>query len=246
MADSIDDEFLTRTLTRFARSLVGRIDVPDLLGKVAYDLVRILHLGGAGIGLADADGVLGSVIAVDHRGRRLHVPNGTFHGGPCVDAFQRGEVVVVEDLGRVASTWPGWGHDAYRYGLRAVLSVPLQVQDSPLGVITMYTGVTREWSDDDQRVARLLADMTASYVADRREIASSRRMAEQLQVALDSRIVIEQAKGVLATHLGCSVDHAFSVLREHARRNRASLRTVAIAVVHEGFRPPHRQELEEP
>jgi GAF domain-containing protein len=237
MDHSIDEELLTRTLANFAHALVARVDVSDLLYQVAGDLVVILDLGGAGIGLADAEGVLHPVTGINQLSLSLEAGEEMLREGPCFDAFRRGEVVTVEDLDQRSETWPRWGPEARQLGVRAVLGVPLWVRSSPIGGINMYSGVARRWSDDEQRVARLLADMTASYIAHRWEIQSSRRTNEQLQHALDSRIVIEQAKGVLASHFGYTVDHAFSVLREHARRNRASLRAVAHAVVHGGFRP---------
>jgi GAF domain-containing protein len=242
MNPPIDEELLTQTLANFAHALVGRVDVSDLLYEVAEDLVRILDLGGAGIGLADAEGVLHPVTGINQLSMTIEAGEEVLREGPCCDAFRRGEVVMVGDLEQMAGSWPRWSPDALRLGVKAVLCAPLWVRDSRLGAINMYGDAVRRWTDDELRVARLLADMTASYVAHRWEIETTRRTNEQLQHALDSRIVIEQAKGVLASHLECSVDRAFAVLRDHARRNSASLRAVANAVVHGGFRPPRGQE----
>ena len=238
MNPPVDEALVTQTLTDFAHALFERVEVSDLLYQVADDLVRILHLGGAGIGLADAEGVLHPVTGVNQLSMTLEAADEVLREGPCFDAFTHGEVVIVEDLARRTSTWPRWSPEALGLGVKAVLSVPLWVRDSRIGGINLYADAVREWQEDELRVARLLSDMTASYVALRWELETSQRTNDQLQHALDSRIVIEQAKGVLASHLGCSVDHAFAVLRDHARRNRESLRAVARAVVHGGFRPP--------
>jgi GAF domain-containing protein len=242
MDPSIDEELLTQSLTNFAHALVARVEVSDLLYEVAGDLMRILHLAGSGIGLADDKGVLHPLTGMNQLSTSLEADEEGLREGPCVDAFGSGEVVRVEDLDEMSARWPRWMPEARRLGVRAVLSVPLWVRDSPIGAINMYSADVRQWHDDEERVARLLADMTASYVAHRGEIESSRRTTEELKRALESRIVIEQAKGVLASHFGCSIDHAFTVLREHARRNRASLRAVATAVVHGDFRPQTHQE----
>lgn len=242
MDHPIDEALLTRSLSDFARAIVGRVDVTDLLYQVAGDLVGILHLGGAGIGMADPDGVLHPVTGISQLSMSLEAGEEVLREGPCVDAFRRGRVVRVEDLDQGGDVWPRWAPEARELGVRAVLSVPLWVRDGPVGGLNMYSGEVRAWRDEEVQIARLMADMTASYVAHRWEIETSRRTNEQLQHALDSRVVIEQAKGVLASHLGCSVDHAFAVLRDHARRNRESLRAVAQAIVHSGFRPPHGPE----
>jgi AmiR/NasT family two-component response regulator len=98
----------------------------------------------------------------------------------------------------------------------------------------------REWSETDIQVTQVLTDMAASYVVNATDLAQSLLVTGQLREALETRVIIEQAKGVLAAELGCSVDEAFGVLRDHSRSHNASLRSVAHGVVHLGLRPTRR------
>lgn len=113
----------------------------------------------------------------------------------------------------------------------------MMVDSRALGALNLYADQPRQWSDDDLAAARVLADMATSYIVNASELERAQRTAEQLQEALDSRIVIEQAKGILAADGRLEMDQAYQVLRRHARNHSASLRSVAEAVVNLGLRP---------
>lgn len=106
-----------------------------------------------------------------------------------------------------------------------------------LGALNVYDDHVRKWSETDIESGRVLANMATGYILHASRLGEADRLNEQLQNALDSRIVIEQAKGILAGEHGVSVDDGFEILRQHARSNRASLRDVADAVVKIGLRP---------
>jgi AmiR/NasT family two-component response regulator len=118
-----------------------------------------------------------------------------------------------------------------------VLGVPLRLQARSIGSLDVYDTGSRVWSPDELAAATVLADIAASYVAHASELDGAKRLNEQLQTALDSRVLIEQAKGILAGERKISVDDALEILRSHARSNRASLRAIAEAVVNLGMRP---------
>ena len=103
--------------------------------------------------------------------------------------------------------------------------------------MNIYSTEIRTWQEPEIRVACVLSDMAASYVANASDLQESRRLTQQLREALDSRVIIEPAKGILSSELHCTIDLAFAVLRDHSRRHGASLRTVADAVVNLGLRP---------
>jgi AmiR/NasT family two-component response regulator len=121
-----------------------------------------------------------------------------------------------------------------------VLGIPLSTNDQALGAMNIYSLTERDWHPSDVRVARVLCDMAASYVVNASELDQARRTAEQLQEALESRIIIEQAKGVIANEQRITVEEAFVILRRHSRRQGASLRAVSQAVVELGLRPGGR------
>ena len=236
-----DDERLTDVLSEFARTLTGRFEVSEVLYRLAEHVIAILGVRGAGVSVVDERGQLRPVTGINELTLTLETVEEQFQEGPCVDAFKQGDVVVVEDIERDVDRWPKWASEAMRHDVRGVLGIPLRVRDESIGAMNVYSGEPRAWQDADIRVARVLTDMAASYVANASELEQSRRTTEQLREALDSRIIIEQAKGMISVDQDCSVDDAFALLRDHSRRHSVSLRTVAEAVVRLGLRPGKRR-----
>lgn len=226
-----------QALSEFAHTLANRFEVSEVLYRLAEHVVAILGVAGTGVSLVDQDDRLRPVTGINELTSLLEATEEQFQEGPCVDAFKDGTVVAVPDLDEVEGSWPRWTVEAKARGVRAVLGVPLRVRDEALGAMNIYSTEAREWSDSDVRCAQVLSDMAASYVVNASDLEQSRRTTEQLREALESRVIIEQAKGMLATEMQISIDNAFVVLRDHARRNSASMRSVAHAVVHLGLRP---------
>lgn len=214
-----------------------RPDVADVLYGLAGHVVSVLALDGAGVSLADSDGTLHSVTSLNTLATTTGEAEERLQEGPSITAYQERREIAAGVIDEVTGAWPQWGDRAAKLGVEAVLAVPVQVEDSPLGALSVYSLSPRAWSTDELLVARLYTDIAASYVAHQWELVGMRRRTEHLQIALDSRVVIEQAKGVLANDLDCGVDQAFQLLRNHARRTGTSLRTIAHSVVHEGLRP---------
>jgi transcriptional regulator with GAF, ATPase, and Fis domain len=231
------DESIVPSLASFARALVNRPDVTDVLYGLADHVVSVLALDGAGVSLADSDGRLQSVASLNSLATTMGEAEERLQEGPSVTAYQERRETAAGEIRELARAWPQWGDRAASAGVEAVLAVPVQVEESPLGALSLYSLRSRAWTPDDLVVARLYTDIAASYVAHRDELDGMQRLTEHLQVALDSRVIIEQAKGVVAHDLGCGVDQAFEVLRTHARRTGTSLRSIAHAVVHQGLRP---------
>lgn len=133
--------------------------------------------------------------------------------------------------------WPTYRDTAAGQGFHAVAGIPMRLQDFRLGALNVYDNKVRHWGDDDVAAAVALANMATSLVISARELEQSRRVAEQLRDALDSRVVIEQAKGVIARDRQLSVEDAFGVLRSHARSNNLKFHDAARAVVEGLLRP---------
>jgi len=231
-----DQRLLTQTLSEFASTLVKDFTISDVLHDLAERATAVVGADSAGVSLQH-DGRLRFATALDERCSSLERVQEHEQAGPCVDALQAGEVVAVADLAEAASRWGAYGRAAREAGFAAILGVPMRLDSEKIGTLNIYSNTRREWSEEDTDAARVLADIASSYVINASKLVQQRRLNEQLQEALSSRIVIEQAKGILAAEHGISIDKAFEILRRHARSHRASLRSVAEAVVNLGLRP---------
>ena len=230
------NDLLFDVLKRFASTLAHTYDVADALYELTEHAVEVLTATSAGVSLADADGALKFVTASSEAAGDLELVQQESQQGPCHQAFATATAVVVTDIAET-TRWPVYRSKAQDVGLRAVAGIPLTTGDRHLGAINIYSNVPREWTPADISTASVLADMATSYVVHASELAKAQRINEQLHQALTSRIIIEQAKGLIAGERGVQVDDAFELLRKHARRNNASLSSVADAVVRLGLRP---------
>jgi GAF domain-containing protein len=231
-----DQALLLRALSEFAHTLVGRYDVADVLYQLAERVTEVLDVAGAGVSLGEGDGVR-FVTGINAAVVRVEETQEEAQDGPCTEAFRTGKIVTASDLREVTGKWEAVIPVALAAGFLSVAAIPMAVEGQALGALNIYSAQLRQWSDDDLTAAGVLADMATSYIISASELEKSRRTAEQLEQALESRLVIEQAKGMLAADGTLSVDQAFEKLRSHARAHNASLRSVAEAVVNLGLRP---------
>jgi len=151
--------------------------------------------------------------------------------GPCVDAFRSGRPVAAADLTVDHERWSEFKIEAASQGIRASAGIPMHLDGERVGALNLYDQAPHPWSEDELATASVLAAVATGYLLNASELAKAQRTAEQLRLALDSRVVIEQAKGIIAAHRAVSVDQAFALLRSHARSHNAPLRSVAEAVV---------------
>jgi GAF domain-containing protein len=156
--------------------------------------------------------------------------------GPCHDVVRLRVPVLVDDLS-VRADWPIYSERAEAVRIRSVMGIPLATETASLGALDVYGEAPRPWTPDDVAIGMVLADLTTMALAYNAQLAEAKRLSEQLQTALDSRILIEQAKGLLAGELGIDIDASFGLLRAHARATRTSLNDLARAVVEDGLRP---------
>ena len=229
-------DLLFAALQSFVDTLAERFDVADVLYGLTDRTVSVLGATTAGVSLAGDDGVLTYVSAASEAAGELEGVQERSRQGPCHQAYRTAQLVKVVDIGS-HDDWPAYRAKAEALGLHAVLGVPLTVGDRCIGALNVYSDHTREWTDEDLEVSSLLAKMASSYVLHASERDRIERVNEQLQHAMNTRIVIEQAKGVLAGEMGISLDASFQLLRRHARTHHASLHAIADAVVTLGLRP---------
>jgi len=229
-----DQSLFLQTLSRFAVVLPSRYDLGSALTELTESVTRVLYLSGSGVTIAE-DGRLRFVTAVSQASRDLEVAQEEQQAGPCREAYDNDQVVLVSDVRQESARWPQFSATAARVGVAGVAGIPMRLDDQVIGALNLYSAEARAWSDEDIAVARVLADVATSYVVNASKLSQQEQLNAQLQQALESRIIIEQAKGITAQQHEVSIDKAYQLIRRHARSNNASLRVVAEAIVAVGL-----------
>lgn len=218
----------------FARTLTGRFDISDVLNDLAARVPGALDIAGAGVSLLSGT-KLSFATANSERVATLERVQEERNSGPCADAIADDKDVLIRDLGEHAQRWPEYAAVAASLGIVSVAALPLR-NSVKLGALDLYDTRVRDWTPAEVTTARVFADIATGYVLSASELERERRTVEQLELALESRVVIEQAKGIIAHANGISVNAAFVRLRTYARSHGANLREVAKAVVSLGLR----------
>lgn len=232
-----DHSTLDQALRRFAATMPSSYDVVEVLTEVGEAVTEMTGVTGTGVSLDDNRGTLRFVTASTEEIVGVERTQETEAEGPCVDAFTRGRVTAAGDL-EEGSPWPRFGAVALEEGFRAIAGIPMVTGERRIGALNLYDRKPREWDADTLDDAKVLADVATTYVAFAQRLAHAEELTAQLQHALDSRVVIEQAKGLIAGERGISLEEALQVLRRHARRTGTRLHDVAQAAVELGLRPP--------
>lgn len=234
-------DLLLQALRSFAVAMSGSFDTTDVCHGLGTTVMEVVGASGAGVSVVDKEGNLKFVTATSQSIVEIEEAQEGAQQGPCVTAFQTQKPMAIPDIAD-RTDWPVYTDTADRIGLRAVVGYPFTYGGESLGALNVYNAEPREWSDEDLGVIGVFADMATAYLARTSELAEARQLADQLQTALDSRVLIEQAKGILANQHGVTVDEAFEMLRTHSRSNRLRLSQLADAVVNMGLRLPNRDQ----
>jgi len=222
---------VVRSLVEMADTLVEDYDVVDLLTRLADRCVSLLGASAAGVMLASPAGKLGLVASSNEAMRLLELFELQAQEGPCLDAFRTGAPIEHEDLQAGSGRWPSFSAAALDAGFRSASALPLRLREATLGALNLLSVTNAPMDGADLIVARAFADLAALSIVQHRASAEAQRLNEQLSEALTSRIVIEQAKGVIAERAGSSLAEAFSRLRAYARNHNRRLTEVAQAAV---------------
>jgi GAF domain-containing protein len=226
-----------QTLSRFTAILPARYDMQEALSELTESVTAVLGLAGSWVTMAD-DGHLLSLTAMSEASAEMGRDHAQLHpfACPCRDAYSTGDVIRVTDVRAESARWPEFSASATRLSIAGVAAIPMRLDDQIIGALNLYSPEPRDWSDEDIEVAGVLADVATSYVVNASKLRQQQQLSEQLQGALESRVIIEQAKGITSEHNSVTLDRAYQLMRGHARNNNASLRAVAEAVVAVGLK----------
>ena len=223
-------EALVRTLAEFARTLLVTYDIDYVLESLLAQLSEALGLTGAGISLAKGDQLHDTHTSTPELSRLEDVQLDTLTG-PCAVAFHTGEPVVVPDLAEWADRWPLYCEAAAQLGIHSAVGLPMRLGGQIFGALNLYHWEPRSWSAEDLEFAGLARDMACGYFVNVTKLRQQQELTDQLQGALRTRVVIEQAKGVLASAENITLQQAFERLRRTARARQQPLREVALELV---------------
>jgi transcriptional regulator with GAF, ATPase, and Fis domain len=225
------EQQLLSAFVGMADTLIDDYDVVDVLHRLADHCVTLLGAAAAGLLLDDQRGGLQVVATSDERARLLELFQLQADEGPCLDAYRTGEIVQVDDLAAAAERWPVFVPEAVAEGFRSIQAVPMRLRGQTIGALNLFARETGPLGQQDLGVARALADTATIGILQERAIRRSEVLTEQMQGALNSRIVIEQAKGLLAHAAQIPAREAFERLRAYSRKNNVRLSNVAEQLV---------------
>jgi GAF domain-containing protein len=222
---------VSAAFVKIADTLVDDYDVLDLLHTLVEETVDLLDATAAGLMLAGPDGILQVLASTSEESHLIEVLQQESGEGPCVECYVTGVPVTIRDIAGTGDRWPEFKKEAAIQGYRSVHGFPLRVRGRTIGAMNLFRTDTGELNDEDIAIGQALADVATISILQERAIRESATVNDQLQRALNSRILIEQAKGMLAHILDVSTDEAFQRLRAYARSHQISLADTAEAVL---------------
>jgi GAF domain-containing protein len=226
----INQSALLDAYETFGQALLRPFEIGDVLYRLTDQVTEVLDIDGSAVCLANRGGALELVSATDHHVAAIddaQVANGS---GPLHLAYGDNVQVCVTDLdddGR----WPEFARLCRARGMRAVAALPMPVDERRIGALSLYRAEGHEWTEEEIQAGQGLANMASAYVLNHKALSESRTLAGQLTSALDSRIIVEQAKGLLAGRHDLTPNEAFGRLRRHARTTGHRLHEVCHQVV---------------
>jgi GAF domain-containing protein len=225
------EQVVADTFVMLADTLVEDYDVVDLLDQLVAGCLDLLGVAAAGLLLDDQQGHLVVVASSSEEARLLEAFQLQNDEGPCLECLRSGAAVASGDLSHMRSRWPQFVPAALEAGFQSVAAVPMRLREQTIGALNLFNPDPEPITEEDQRLAQALADVATIGILQQRSVQQGNLVGEQLQQALNSRVIIEQAKGVLAERTGADMTKAFAALRTHARQNNMKLTEVAASVV---------------
>jgi GAF domain-containing protein len=225
------EQSLVTAFVRLADTLVTDYDVIDLFHGLCADCVALLDADAAGLMLGDQRGALQVVSASEEAAHLIELFQLQADQGPCLDCYATGAQVKAGDLAAAGGQWPRFAARAAEHGFAAVHALPMRLRGQTIGALNLFGRHPHVMGPDELAVGQALADVATIAILSDRNAREREQLTEQLQAALHSRVIIEQAKGILAERGHIGPDQAFIRLRDHSRRSRRRLSELARAVV---------------
>jgi len=222
---------IVRAIVALTDTLVDDYDIIDSLTALTARCVELLDTAATGILLADADGHLRLIAASSEQARLLELFQLQYDEGPCLEAFATGQAVVETDLRSALERWPRFTPYAVGAGYDSVYAMPLRLRGNVIGALNLFRSDSGPLADGDIELARALADLASITILQSAAATKAQLRDEQLQFALDSRIIIEQAKGMVAEHAHIDMPTAFERIRGRARNTNSKLTDLAADIV---------------
>ncbi len=231
VTDPTRESQIIRTFLELSDTLVADFDIIDSLTVLAARCVEILDAAATGILLADADGHLRVIAASSEQARLIELFQLQNDEGPCLEAFGSGVPVVHTELREAIERWPRFTPYAVEAGYESVYAIPLRLRGNIIGALNLFRSDPGPLAGGDVALVQAIADLASITILQAAAATEARRRDEQLQHALDSRIIIEQAKGMLAEHANIDMPSAFDRIRVRARNTNTKLTDVAAHIV---------------
>jgi transcriptional regulator with GAF, ATPase, and Fis domain len=225
------EEWLAHTFVELADTLVADFDLLDLMSVLVERCAELLDSTEVGLAMADARGQLRVLASSTERMRVLELIEVQNDEGPCRDCFQAGKRILNQRLDLTGDRWPRFAPQAREAGFQMVHALPLRLRSDTIGAMNVFDADLRQLTPQEVHLAQGLADVATIGILQERAIHQGVQLADQLQQALNSRIAIEQAKGMVAERVHVGMDEAFGLLRGYARSRRRRLSDVAVALI---------------
>ena len=228
---------LARTLVELADSLVADFDVVELLTLLTDRCVEVLGVSAAGLMLVAPGGDLRVMASSSETMRLLELFELQSQEGPCLDCFRLGQPVMDPDLTTATKRWPRFAAEALGAGFQSVQALPMRLRGAVVGALNLFHAETGTMRQADVDVAQAFADVATIAILQQRASLEAQVVNGQLNTALNSRIVIEQAKGMIAERNGLNMEQSFARLRNHARHHQLRLADLAASIIAGEFAP---------
>ncbi|MDJ0337381.1 GAF and ANTAR domain-containing protein [Cryobacterium sp. PH31-O1] len=219
---------VSEAFVRLADALVGEYDVLDVLHTLVEQSVLLLDAEAAGLLLADQDGILQVLVSTSEESQFVEALQTKAGVGPCVDAFHTGVVVTIDDIASAeGARYPDFQQAALGQGFRSVHAIPMRFRPNTIGALNLFRSTTGSLTAEDAAIGQALADVATISILHERTAREKAVVNDQLQRALNSRVLIEQAKGVIAQRSQVNMNDAFNLLRAYARSHNESMQESA-------------------
>jgi transcriptional regulator with GAF, ATPase, and Fis domain len=226
-------ENVAAVFVEVADTLVDEFDLIEFLQMLTTRTAELVGTSAAGVLLADHQGQLQFMAASNEQTELLELFQVQAAEGPCLDCFRDGRAVINADLRQATDRWPAFAPRAVAAGFRSVHAFPMRLRQEVIGALNLFGGGVGQMAPADIEIVQALADVATIGLLQERAVRRAEVLTEQLQGALNSRIIIEQAKGAVAQHQGCTIDQAFEILRTYSRKHGLHLVGVARSVLND-------------